>query len=422
MISRNLNIILAIFISLSMGYCTMHGQIIGLDLLKSNEATEVPFKIEQGFIVVDVWLEGIIPLKMIFDTGAENTILFDKEITTLMGVQYERQIPIMGSDLDSAIIANIARNVTLRLAGCNKVKRDIIVLEDNDLLLREKLGIQMNGILGGNFFSNLVVKIDYKKKVIRFIHPSDFDPPKYYEEFDLTIFSNKPYLDAAVDIGNRQNTSAKFLLDTGSALPFLLHANTDTSLSLPNRIMVGNLGYGISGVLMGFRGIVDRLQFGSFKFDQITTSFQDLNLDSTVLNRPLIRNGILGNALLARFHVIIDYTKEKLYLRPLKRYNEKFDYDKSGLSVFAVGQNLDQYYVVSVITDSPGGRAGILPGDIIHKMGRRRTRSMTLQQINYKLSRKAGKKIRMIIIRDDLKIEKKFLLKEWFQDRDTTGI
>ena len=49
-------------------------RIIGLDLLHQNDQAEVPFEVEQGFIIVKIWLNGVIPLRMIFDTGAENTI------------------------------------------------------------------------------------------------------------------------------------------------------------------------------------------------------------------------------------------------------------------------------------------------------------------------------------------------------------
>ena len=254
---------------------TSNSQIIGLDLLDRNGKAEIPFKIEQGFIIVEVWLNGIIPLKMIFDTGAENTILFDKEIAQILGIEFERQIPIIGSDLDSVLIANISRNVVTRLVGCNTVMRDIIVLQDNTLLLKEKLGTEINGIIGGSYFSNLVMEINYKKNRIYFTHPNQFNPPKKsYHKFDLNVISNKPYVVGNISISGEQKKSVNLLVDTGASLPFLIHTNTDSTLLLPERVMVGNVGFGLSGAIYGYRGKSNSFELGELKFNQIVTSFQ----------------------------------------------------------------------------------------------------------------------------------------------------
>ncbi|MFT4568150.1 MAG: putative aspartyl protease [Saprospiraceae bacterium] len=390
--------------------------VLGIDLLDRSGNAKIKFEMEQGFIVIKTWLQGVIPLRLIFDTGAENTILFDKEIAELLGISFERQIPIMGSDLDSVLIANIARNVKMRIEGCRIAKRDIIVLENNNLLLKEKLGIEVSGIVGGSFFANLVVKIDYRKKEITLKHPNQFKPPgSAYENLKLQVRSNKPYVLADVSIRDNEPTRVKLLLDTGAALAFLVHSNTDDALKLPERVMVGNLGFGLSGVLRGFRGKTQRLDLGKYQFTDIATSFQDLNIDSTTISRDIVRNGILGNTFLSRFTVIIDYNKEELYLKAKGKYNKKFDFDKSGLTLFSVGQNLDQYYVVAVLVDSPAYRADIKPGDLIYKLGRRRTINMSLQAIMYKLSRKTGKKIKMTIIRDEVYLKREFNLEEWYR-------
>jgi len=391
-------------------------QVRGLDLLSKKGWVEIPFEMEQGFILVKLWLNGVIPLKMIFDTGAENTILFDKEITQILGISFERQIPIIGSDLDSVLIANIARNVRTKLDGCNSVMRDLIVLEDNSLLLSEKLGVEINGIVGGSYFSNLVVEINYRKRVLRFTHPSKFDQPSQkYHRYGLSIIGNKPYVLGDVSISGEEKNKLNFLLDTGAALPFLIHTNTDSTLSIPEKVMLGNVGYGLSGVIYGFRGKCKTFELGELNFNEIATSFQDIAFDSLNSNILLVRNGIIGNVLLSRFSVIIDYTRALLYLKPYKKkYNEDFDFDKSGLTIFAVGSDLRQYYVVAVIKESPADLAGIEPGDLITKVGRRKSHRLNLQEITGKFAKKEGKKIKLTIKRGDIELKKTFRLREWF--------
>lgn len=396
-------------------YQASQAQILGLDLIRNKKQIEIPFQMQQGFIVVKVWFENVVPLQLIFDTGAENTILFDKEIAQILRLPFDRQIAVTGSDLDSIIIANIIRNTRMQLENCYRVYRDIIVLEENDLLLKEKLGIEVDGIMGGSFFSNLVVKINYAKQKIILQHPNTFNKiPKNFHTYDLEIISSKPYVKSIVVNTHGKPVKATLLIDTGASLPFLVHTNTDTALQLPSRLMVGNIGFGLSGAVKGFLGITERLSLGDYTFDQIATSFQDIYID-TLYHSGIIRNGILGNTLLSRFYVIIDYSKEKLYLKATRKYNKPFEYDKSGLTIFAVGQDLKQYYVTSVIEGSPAAMAGIQVGDIILKINRRNTTHLRLQDITRRLSRKSGKKIKLKIKRDDETIKTEFILNEWFE-------
>ena len=44
----------------------------------SNEPIKIPFRYIQSFILIDIKLEGVIPMTLLFDTGAEHNIFFDK--------------------------------------------------------------------------------------------------------------------------------------------------------------------------------------------------------------------------------------------------------------------------------------------------------------------------------------------------------
>ncbi len=397
-------------------------QIRGIDLLGNKDHIEFRYDFEQGFMIVELQMQNIIPLRMIFDTGAENTILFDRELTDALGYNYEREIFISGSDLDTVLEASITRNVSLKLERCKPVKRDIIVIKNNNLMLRERLGIDVNGILGGSFFSNLIVKVDNRKRKIHFYRPSTFkEDLEEYDELDLIISSNKPYLISEVATASIRPIQLKLLLDTGAALPFLLHTNTDTSLVLPERTMLGTIGYGLSGPIRGVLGKSDFLKFGNYSYENIITSFQDIFFSNNG-GRDLVRNGILGNLLLRRFTFYIDYTKEKLYIKGGKKYNKEFDYDKSGLSIMAFGPELKQFMISMVIQGSPGEEAGLMPGDVIIKVNGRRASGLSLQSITSLMSVKEGKRIKMVIRREGKTMKKQFELRDWYMPTGEFGI
>ena len=161
-------------------------------------------------------------------------------------------------------------------------------------------------------------------------------------------------------------------------------------------------------------GKIHTINVGPFEFNNMVVNYQAL--DSTLFNEDeIIRNGIIGNLLLERFNVIINYQKEIAYFKPIKNYNKNFKYDKSGLFLYAYGPNLDQYFVKRVIKGSPADEAGIQQGDLIKKVGWWSTRWYSLQGITNKLSGDIGKKIKLKVERKGECLSYEFRLRDLFE-------
>ena len=88
------------------------------------------------------------------------------------------------------------------------------------------------------------------------------------------------------------------------------------------------------------------------------------------------------------------------------------DVDRSGLFIIATGTNLDEYVVKDVIKGSAAEDAGILPGDIIHRFNGLTIRIFTLSDLNSRLSSSRKKKIKMVLIRDGVKMKKTIYLRD----------
>ncbi len=395
----------------------LFAQRLGIDILNGASNKEIPFEMQNGFITFDLHFDNRLPLTFIFDTGADHTILFHKSYADLLGIEYSKRIEIRGSDLQAnSTYALIVRNIGIRLEDQIVVPRDVLVLEEELDLFQESLGFDIDGIIGGSFFRGLVVEIDYNKDKIRLHHPTNFTlKKKGYTSFDIEINGNKPYLSTKAIMSPTDTLNTKLLIDTGAAIPYLLHANTDSSIVIPPFVINGTIGHGISGNLVGYIGKVHGLSFGQFSFNNVLTLFQDLRYLNDE-NVPIVRNGILGNELLSRFSLYIDYMNSKLYVKPRKRYNEKFNYDKSGLIIFAFGQDLNQFYVKDVFPNTPASEAGILPGDVIKKIGFWKSKSWTLDKITNLLQKKDGKKIKMKIERSGEVIDVQFRLRDFFEE------
>ncbi len=417
MLKVHKRIALIITLTLIVGTTLINAQVKGLDLLGDEERITVPFTLEQGFMIVKIRLQKTFPLRLIFDTGAEHTIIFNKMYSDMLKLPYDRKIPIIGADLSQEMYANIIRNIYMDLRGAESVKRDILVLEKNYLRLFETAGIYVDGIIGGEFFRGLVLEIDYKDNKITLHHPSYFDATEFrkYDQFDIDVVNYKPYLKTTT-IQDGDTSQLNLLIDTGASLTFLLHANSDSTLLMPEYVIPGSLGSGLGGEVMGFMGLIDEIRFGKYEFRNVLSSFQDVN-PSVLRANEFFRNGLIGNVLLSRFKVVINYNKNKLYLKAQRKYNKKFEYDKSGLTLYAFGPHLNNFYVKSVVIESPAYEAGIRPGDKLIALCKKLHKKWSLGQISDILKKKEGTKINMVVERDGLLIPIEFKLRDLLKEK-----
>ncbi|NND08532.1 MAG: PDZ domain-containing protein [Saprospiraceae bacterium] len=368
------------------------------------------FKAGSDFIMLNVEFKNVLPLNFIFDTGSEHTILFKKEYADLLGVTYDKRIPLMGSDLSKEIYGYIARGIQLNLDNKYQTVSDVLVLEEDYLRLEEFTGINIDGILGANIFRHFVVHVSNRRNKVRFIDIASFNPPNRYEAIDISVFKNKPYIMAQALLGP-DHIPLKLLIDTGAGLPVLLYTNTHPSLHLPEETLKGNLGRGLGGQLEGYIGRLDGFSFHEYNFSGIISSFQEISIEHTEV-RELNRNGIFGNGILRRFDYYIDYAAEKLYVKTNRRFKRKFKFDKSGLIVIATGRQLRDFVIQGVRDDTPAKEADIRQGDFLVKIEGISTNLKTLSSINAILSSKIGRKVTMVIARGDERLKKKIKLRE----------
>ena len=391
-------------------------QLLKTYLLGEFEEITVPFIYTNGFIIVDVIFQRVLPLKFIVDTGAENTILLKREYSDLLRVPYHKKIKLLGSDMSEEVTAYVSNGTYLQFLNSKNVRHNILILEKDFVHLEEYVGSKVDGILGAEFFKGIVLKIDYKKSELTLIDPAKFSKSKVknYQSFDIEINSSKPYINCITEVRAGLALKTKLLLDTGAALTALFHHNTDTLLSASGNVVKGSLGKGLGGDIEGFSGRIHRLKLGDvIYFNNLISSFQDL--DSTLIKPEKInRNGLIGNLLLERFDVIIDFRTPKLYLKPKKDYNKEFDFDKSGMTVFAFGEALNKYYVKYVSDKSPASEADIRPGDIIQKIGIFSYKWYSLRQLNRVFSGRNGKKVKLKIKRGEELIKKEIILRDLF--------
>jgi C-terminal processing protease CtpA/Prc len=186
----------------------------------------------------------------------------------------------------------------------------------------------------------------------------------------------------------------KFYFDTGAGLCLLLSESyvKDSSVMRLNKPEpVVTQAEGLGGKMQMKLTTIRELYIGPYKFRDVPTYvFEDRY---NVTSYPQL-GGLLGNDILRRFTVVLNYDKREIHLMPNGNFRAAFDYSYTGLGVYYVEGKV---LVEDVIPDSPGDKAGIRPGDII--IGVQNNYSNSIQAYKDLLQR-TTERLRLLILRD----------------------
>jgi len=402
-----------LFVCILLFPTSLIGQERSSYIVNDFESYEVPFEFENNFILVNIVLNGSIPLKFIFDTGAEYTIMTKKEIAMAMGVEFQKEVKLLGSDMSKELSAFISSPVDLSLGKVEARGQPFMVLNEDYYDFESYMGTNIHGILGANFFKNYKVKIDYKRRTITFYKHEYFKKRELrgFEKIPIEIERGKPYLTTTTILQSNKEVLTKYLIDTGASIELIVNTNTHPDLVLPAQTIRGNIGAGLGGHLEGYIGRIGQLKLGKYELNGVLTSFQEqtASIDSTYFNS---RNGIIGNNVLNRFTVIIDYYKEEIHLKKNRGYNKKFIYDRSGLTLIGVGRKFSNIMVQSVLEGSPAWEAGLRKGDQVKLINGLAPDFLGINIMTNMLKKKEGKLIKMRIIREGKFMDYRFRLRD----------
>lgn len=325
-------------------------------------------------------------LNFILDTGSGGISLDSTTVAAL-------QIPNQTSDRTIRGIAGIrpvkfAYNLSLSLPG---LVVDSLHFHINDYeLLSGVYGIRIDGIIGYSFLKRYVVRVDYEKLQIDVFTPGLYKYPKGGHLMRPRI-AGLPIQSGIIREARRFPT--RFYLDTGAGLCLLLSEEfcTDSSLFPAKRKRFKTVTEGLGGKKDMEMTVLKEFRLGPYKFKKVPIYiFED---DYNVTSYPSL-GGLIGNDLLRRFNVVINYPREEVHLLPNKHYREAFDYAYSGMGLFADGTDI---VVSDVIAGSPADKAGLREGDHVVAMDNDFSRNLQ----SYKtLLQNIGNKIKVIVKRD----------------------
>jgi len=318
--------------------------------------TTFPFDLLSGGVIIVHAQLADFPdtLNFILDTGSGGISLDSAlvEDLQLKITPSERMLRGIGSMRKVSYIVD----KTLHLPGLDVPHLDFHI---NDYeLLTSVYGVRVDGIIGFSFFKQFIVKVDYDKSLVEVWTTGQIKYPKngYLLKPALSFI---PVLDAFVSDGG--DCTSRFYFDTGAGLCLLMSEDfeRDSSILIKGKRVIHTQAEGLGGKTPMKLTTVKLLKFGKYTFKNVPAHiFQD---DFKVTSYPYL-GGLIGNDLLRRFNLVINYAEREIHLRPNIHFKERFDYSYSGLGIYYVNGSV---VIEDVLKDSPGEKAGLKPGDVI---------------------------------------------------------
>lgn len=393
----------------------LFGQSLGYLFPAKSDRVTIPFEYTNNFIVINVMLQGYYPVKMIYDTGSQMTLITNPKVAEHLKLEYTRRFDVMGSDQSTTITTYLIKNVNLQMAKGGAPNQDILVLGEDYFNLEEFIGPNVQGIIGNDLFRHYKVLIDYRGQTLTLYKKREINLRRY-ETIPLEIDKYRPVVDAGLSFNALDTISAKLLLDTGAFMSLMVDADEEKGLGIPDETRKGRLGIGLGGELEGYIGRSQRLDLGPFSFHDFVTNFRIPQVQSdTIAAFTMIdgRDGLIGNEILKNFRCLFDFPNKLLHLRPYnKSYSDNISYDRSGMNLILTGENFDQILINHVYENTPASEAGLQKGDVLKRINGKSSGLFTYDIILRKFKSKANRTFRLKVIRDDEIVKAKFTLRD----------
>lgn len=351
--------------------------------------TKFPFRqLNGGVILIKAQFANISDtLNFILDTGSGG-ISLDSTTTE------KYSIPHVPSGKYIYGIAGVRKvdfspKQSLSLPGLTINNLDFYI--NNYEVLTSVYGIKIDGIVGYSFLSRYIVKINFDSLQIAVFQPGFL---RYPPQGVLLkpAFRGLPII--PLTIKDSRTLKSDYFFDTGAGLCFLLSEQfkKDSSILKKKRKPVQIQVQGLGGKKRMHLTLIKELQIGTYKFRKVPTYiFED---ESNILSYPSL-GGLIGNDLLRRFNLVLNYPQKEISLLPNSHFNDPFDYSYTGMTMYSFDGTV---FIDDIVEGSPAEKSGFKNGDVV--MAIRNNFSGDIE-VYKNLLQKTGSRIDVLIMRNN---------------------
>ena len=346
---------------------------------KTTGPLAIPFELVVKHVLLPVRVNGSRPLQFLLDTGDKFAII-DLDRARELGLSLKGEIRVGGAG-SQVIPASRVQNSSFTIPGLEGFSQPI------KLALPLKsfaaiLGQDIDGIIGHDFIKEFVLELDYQARQIKLHDQNNFVYTGVGESVPIQIdASGHPIIEAEMTPVGGEPIKGKFLLDIGSDASFALYSPfvAEHNLLGPQLKTIRALGaVGAGGEVTGRFGRVAQLKIGKFRLANPITFFSQ---DKAGTFADKETQGNIGEQILSKFKVFLDYAHNRIILEPNATFSQPFNEAFSGLSLITEGKDYQTFRITDILENSPASTAGLQRDDLLLSINGRPAAELTLSEV-----------------------------------------
>ncbi len=276
---------------------------------KNSDSVIIPMRYTRGHIFLEAQVRGKKNIFFILDSGAGLNVI-ERGFAEELGLTISGNISAKGvAGYESTGVAVLD---TLTLSDVRLFNQRVAVIGLSDLI--PGAPGRLGGLLGYDLLSRFPIRIDYSRGELIFYNPERFVPPDSQYAVDLELTMKAPVVAAEID-----GHAGKFVVDLGNALEIILHKSWVDKYNLEAgfsdiKEMTGGIG-GIGGSANARAAVGNQFRLGPVEVKKpplLIVAGDSGAFRSTELD------GNIGNLMLQKFSILMDYSRRKLYILPSK--------------------------------------------------------------------------------------------------------
>ncbi len=362
---------------------------LALSGLQSAPLAEIPFRIGENAIIVDVKVNGKL-VSCMFDSGFSGAVVIGPHID--LGKPTGK---ISLKDFVGVFEANTLRVTQLELGALKAQHQDMEVVQLPTMDYTHSYGTHVDGIMGLEVFSPYVTEINFEQKKF-IIHPSTYDISQVQPDGKKTFLAKMlPIGHNSIEMAVRATNGKQLILalDTGNAFYATTHKEV---LERIGKWTPGNEPKFVgssqvaSGVVDSWSIVLEGMQIYGVPVESAVWDIIDLPSSSAQ------HDGTVGFGFLKNFNITIDLKRRRVLLDNFSgRVADEPEGEVGIAAVYHPGR--ERMVIVDVTPSSPAAKAGIKKGDYLVSVGEENLVKTTYRHVKALLEGKVDSEIEIAI-------------------------
>jgi hypothetical protein len=318
---------------------------------KGKNAENIPFEFIENHIYLTVNMNGSEGL-WVLDSGAEISVIdYDYALST--GLKPEGKL--RGQGIGNQVDITFVTIPTYSLPGIRFQPQKIGCIKLKNIFSKF-MGFKVAGILGYDFLSRFVTRIDYAAKKLSFYHPGHFIYRGAGKKVDAPLRDNYHSLPLIVD----GKYSGLWSIDLGApGLTFNYPFAKEHNLAALTGIEI--ISGGAGGTIKEKEVRFSTIELAGFVVSKPRIDFPIHEVEGALSSKEFTGNA--GNSLFRHFVLYLDYDNQQVIVEKGADFGRTFPENNSGLALMY--NDKGEIEVFYIIPGSAADKAGFRKGDIL---------------------------------------------------------